>query len=216
MIKIGPSILTADFANLEEELKLASDADYFHLDVMDGNFVPNLTFGSKLIKDLRKHTQKIFDVHLMVNNPENFIFPMQKAGVDNFIFHYEACTHCDRIIKEIKKNGMNAGIAIVPSTNENCLEYLLGDIDIILIMTVNPGFGGQQFLTSQLKKIEKVRKMIDKSGRNIELEVDGGINDKTIKNVVNAGATMAVAGSYVFDSLKEYNLNIQKLRKAAK
>lgn len=216
MIKIGPSILTADFANLEEELKLASDADYFHLDVMDGNFVPNLTFGSKLIKDLRKHTQKIFDVHLMVNNPENFIFPMQKAGVNNFIFHYETCTHCDRVIKEIKKNGMNAGIAIVPSTSENCLEYLLGDIDIILIMTVNPGFGGQQFLTSQLKKIEKVRKMIDKSGRNIELEVDGGINDKTVKSVVNAGATMAVAGSYVFDSLKEYNLNIQKLRKAAK
>jgi ribulose-phosphate 3-epimerase len=213
MFKISPSILSANFSILGEEIKVISDADYIHLDVMDGDFVPNLTFGAKIIKDLRNLTRQVFDTHLMVKNPENYVKSMADAGVDIFTFHYEACTHPDRLIQEIKKNGMKAGISLVPSTNENVLEYLLEKLDLVLVMTVNPGFGGQSFLTSQLKKIEKIREMIDKSGKKIDLEVDGGINDKTILEVRNAGADVFVAGSFVFDGDGKYNEKVKLLKK---
>jgi ribulose-phosphate 3-epimerase len=214
MFKISPSILSADFSILGEEVKSISDADYIHLDVMDGEFVPNLTFGAKTIKDLRRLSNQVFDAHLMVKNPADYVKAMAGAGADIFTFHYEACTHHSRLIQEIKENGMKAGISLVPSTNENVLEYLLEELDLVLVMTVNPGFGGQKFLTSQLKKIEKIRNMIEKTGKNIDLEVDGGINEKTIVAARNAGANVFVAGSFIFDGGGERNKKIELLRKS--
>lgn len=212
MIKIAPSILTADFANLKNELLSISEADLIHLDVMDGNFVPNLTFGPKLIKDLREYTKQIFDVHLMVNNPENYVKSMSNAGANIFTFHYESVIHANKLINDIKMENMKAGISIVPSTNENVLKYLIDDLDLILVMTVNPGFGGQKFLTEQLKKIENIKNMIIKSNKNIILEVDGGINEKTIIDIAKAGADVAVVGSYIFNENKDYNKKIKFLK----
>lgn len=210
MIKISPSILSADFSILKEEIQKLEEADYIHIDVMDGNFVPNLTFGPKLVKDIRKYTDKIFDVHLMVNNPENYIDSMVDAGADIITIHYESCIHVDRVITRIKDKGLKAGLTLVPSTNENVLQYLLDKIDLILVMSVNPGFGGQKFLYSQLDKIRNIKKMI--GNRNIEIEVDGGINKETYKQVIEAGADVLVAGSYVFNS-NDYNEAIRKLKK---
>ena len=214
-IKISPSILTANFSDLRNEITKVSKADYIHLDVMDGNFIPNLTFGAKLIKDLRKYRSQTFDTHLMVLNPDNYIQPMADAGVNIFTFHYESCVHHDRTIKEIKKSGMKAGVALNPSTSEENLKYILEDLDLVLVMTVNPGFGGQKFLPSQLKKIETIRNMIEKIGRDIEIEVDGGIKDINIKDVVKAGANVVVAGSFVFNGSGNYDENIEKLRQIA-
>ena len=210
MVKISPSILSADFSILKEEIQKLEEADYIHIDVMDGNFVPNLTFGPKLVKDIRKYTDKIFDVHLMVNNPENYIDSMADAGADIITIHYESCIHIDRVITRIKDKGLKAGLTLVPSTNENVLRYLLDKIDLILVMSVNPGFGGQKFLYSQLDKIRNIKKMI--GNRNIEIEVDGGINEETYKQVIEAGADVLVAGSYVFNS-NDYNEAIRKLKK---
>lgn len=210
MVKISPSILSADFSILKEEIQKLEEADYIHIDVMDGNFVPNLTFGPKLVKDIRKYTDKIFDVHLMVNNPENYIDSMVDAGADIITIHYESCIHIDRVITRIKDKGLKAGLTLVPSTNENVLQYLLDKIDLILVMSVNPGFGGQKFLYSQLDKIRNIKKMI--GNRNIEIEVDGGINEETYKQVIEAGADVLVAGSYVFNS-NDYNEVIRKLKK---
>lgn len=210
MVKISPSILSADFSILKEEIQKLDEADYIHIDVMDGNFVPNLTFGPKLVKDIRKYTDKIFDVHLMVNNPENYIDSMADAGADIITIHYESCIHIDRVITRIKDKGLKAGLTLVPSTNENVLQYLLDKIDLILVMSVNPGFGGQKFLYSQLDKIRNIKKMI--GNRNIEIEVDGGINEETYKQVIEAGADVLVAGSYVFNS-NDYNEVIRKLKK---
>ncbi len=210
MVKISPSILSADFSILKEEIQKLEEADYIHIDVMDGNFVPNLTFGPKLVKDIRKYTDKIFDVHLMVNNPENYIDSMADAGADIITIHYESCIHIDRVITRIKDKGLKAGLTLVPSTNENVLQYLLDKIDLILVMSVNPGFGGQKFLYSQLDKIRNIKKMI--GNRNIEIEVDGGINEETYKQVIEAGADVLVAGSYVFNS-NDYNEAIRKLKK---
>ena len=210
MVKISPSILSADFSILKEEIQKLDEADYIHIDVMDGNFVPNLTFGPKLIKDIRKYTDKVFDVHLMVNNPENYIDSMADAGADIITIHYESCIHIDRVITRIKDKGLKAGLTLVPSTNENVLQYLLDKIDLILVMSVNPGFGGQKFLYSQLDKIRNIKKMI--GNRNIEIEVDGGINEETYKQVIEAGADVLVAGSYVFNS-NDYNEVIRKLKK---
>lgn len=210
MVKISPSILSADFSILKEEIQKLEEADYIHIDVMDGNFVPNLTFGPKLVKDIRKYTDKIFDVHLMVNNPENYIDSMAEAGADIITIHYESCIHIDRVITRIKDKGLKAGLTLVPSTNENVLQYLLDKLDLILVMSVNPGFGGQKFLYSQLDKIRNIKKMI--GNRNIEIEVDGGINEETYKQVVEAGADVLVAGSYVFNS-NDYNEAIRKLKR---
>lgn len=210
MVKISPSILSADFSILKEEIQKLDEADYIHIDVMDGNFVPNLTFGPKLIKDIRKYTDKVFDVHLMVNNPENYIDSMAEAGADIITIHYESCIHVDRVITRIKDKGLKAGLTLVPSTNENVLQYLLDKLDLILVMSVNPGFGGQKFLYSQLDKIRNIKKMI--GNKNIEIEVDGGINEETYKQVIDAGADVLVAGSYVFNS-NDYNEAIRKLRR---
>ena len=214
MIKIAPSILSADFAKLGEEIQNIekAGADYIHIDVMDGSFVPNITIGNEVVKSLRQKTQLPFDVHLMINNPDNHIKAFAEAGADIITIHAEASIHLDRSLALIKSFNKKVGVSLVPSTHENSLDYILEKLDLILIMTVNPGFGGQKFLTSQLKKIENIRNKIEKSGKKIELEVDGGINDQTARIAVEAGADVLVSGSYIFGS-GNYQQAIQNLKK---
>jgi ribulose-phosphate 3-epimerase len=213
MIKISPSILSADFSKLGEEIVAIekAGANYIHIDVMDGSFVPNITIGNEVVKNLRKNTALPFDVHLMINNPDNHIKAFADAGSDIITIHAEASIHLDRSVNLIKSFGKKAGVSVVPSTHEDALDYVLEDLDLVLVMTVNPGFGGQKFISSQLKKIENIRKKIEKTGKKIELEVDGGINDKTFKLATAAGADVLVSGSYIFSS-KSYSDAILKLR----
>ena len=213
MIKIAPSILSADFSKLGEEIIniTKSGADYIHIDVMDGSFVPNITLGNEVVRSIRKTSSLPFDVHLMINNPDNHVEAFAKAGADIITIHAEASIHLDRSVSLIKSFGKKAGISIVPSTHEDVLDYVLEELDLILVMTVNPGFGGQKFLYSQLKKIENIRKKIEKSGKKIDLEVDGGINPETAKAAIEAGADVLVAGSYIFGS-KNYQDAILSLR----
>lgn len=215
MIKIAPSILSADFAKLGEEIINIekAGADYIHIDVMDGSFVPNITIGNEVVKSLRQKTQLPFDVHLMINNPDNHIKAFAEAGSDLITIHAESSIHLDRSLALIKSFNKKVGVSLVPSTHEDCLDYILEKLDLILVMTVNPGFGGQKFLTSQLKKIENIRKKIEKSGKKIELEVDGGINDQTSRIAVEAGADVLVSGSYIFGS-GNYQQAIQTLKKS--
>jgi ribulose-phosphate 3-epimerase len=212
-MKISPSILSADFSRLGEEIQNIekAGADYIHLDVMDGSFVPNITIGNEVVKNLRKKTALPFDVHLMINNPDNHIKAFADAGSDIITIHAEASIHLDRSLDLIKSFGKKVGVSIVPSTHEDVLDYVLEKLDLILVMTVNPGFGGQKFLSSQLRKIENLRKKIDKIGKKIELEVDGGINEETSKIVASAGADVLVSGSYIFGS-RDYAGAIKKLR----
>lgn len=212
-IKISPSILAADFANLEKEVKNIdkAGADYIHIDVMDGNFVPPITIGSDVVKSLRKHSNLPFDVHLMVDNPDKHIADFAHAGADIMTIHAESCIHLDRSLKKIKDLNKMAGISLVPSTNESILDYIIEEIDLILIMTVNPGYGGQEFIESQLNKIKNCREKIIKSNKNIRLEVDGGINEETAKKAIANGADTLVAGSYIFNS-SNYQQAIAKLR----
>jgi ribulose-phosphate 3-epimerase len=212
-MKISPSILSADFSRLGEEIENIekAGADYIHLDVMDGSFVPNITIGNEVVKNLRKKTALPFDVHLMINNPDNHIKAFADAGSDIITIHAEASIHLDRSLDLIKSFGKKVGVSIVPSTHEDVLDYVLEKLDLILVMTVNPGFGGQKFLSSQLRKIENLRKKIDKIGKKIELEVDGGINEETSKIVTSAGADVLVSGSYIFGS-GDYANAIKKLR----
>ena len=214
MIKIAPSILSADFAKLGEEIQNIekAGADYIHIDVMDGSFVPNITIGNEVVKSLRQKTQLPFDVHLMINNPDNHIKAFAEAGSDLITIHAEASIHLDRSLALIKSFNKKVGVSLVPSTHEDCLDYILEKLDLILIMTVNPGFGGQKFLASQLKKIENIRKKIEKSGKKIELEVDGGINDQTARIAIEAGADVLVSGSYIFGS-GNYQQAIANLKK---
>lgn len=215
MTKIAPSILSADFAQLGEELQHVSEAgaDYIHVDVMDGHFVPNLTIGPAVIKALRPHTNLPLDVHLMIAPVDCHIYSYIDAGANILTVHAEAVTHLDRTLNNIREKGVKAGVSLVPSTHESALEYVMDIVDLVLVMSVNPGYGGQSFLSSQLRKIEAIRKMIDKTGRKIDLQVDGGINKDTARQVIAAGANVLVAGSAVFTgNPADYAGNIELLR----
>ncbi len=199
-VKIAPSILSADFANLGRDVKRVDDsgAEYIHIDVMDGSFVPNITIGSGVVKCLRKITDKVFDVHLMVNHPENQIDAFAAAGADIITFHIEAAVHVHRTVQAIHDLGKRAGVSLNPSTPLSSVEELINDVDLILIMTVNPGYGGQKFIPSMIDKIRRLRKMIDEKKSHAEIEIDGGIKPDTAKLVVDAGADVLVAGSYIY------------------
>lgn len=199
-VKIAPSILSADFANLGSDVKRVDDsgAEYIHIDVMDGSFVPNITIGSGVVKCLRKITDRVFDVHLMVNHPETQIDAFAAAGADIITFHIEAAVHAHRTIQAIHALGKKAGVSLNPSTSLSSIEEIINDVDLILIMTVNPGYGGQKFIPSMIYKIKRLRKMIDEKKSHAEIEIDGGINPDTAKLVIDAGADVLVAGSYVY------------------
>lgn len=211
MVKIAPSILSANFGNLQTEIENLdkSGADLIHLDIMDGNFVPNLTFGPSVVKALRPHTKLPFDAHLMVNNPDEMIPWFIAAGADIITVHAETCPHLDKTLHTIRAYGLKAGVALNPATPESVLEYVLDKLDMVLVMSVNPGFGGQKFIEGSLNKIAKVKSLIGE--RPIEIEVDGGINPLTAARCISAGADILVAGTAVFAG-GEYARNIESLR----
>lgn len=197
---LSPSLLSADFSKLAEELKFIEThgGDWVHIDVMDGHFVPNLTFGVPVVKGIRKCSKLPFDVHLMVENPEAFVTDFAKAGADSFTFHLEASNHIDKLISDIKAHGMKAGISIVPSTPISILEHILPITDIVLIMSVNPGFGGQKLLPYCLKKVSDLKEIKRKNNMNFLISIDGGVNAENIENVKNSGAEVIVSGSAFF------------------
>lgn len=202
MVKIAPSILSADFSNLAEQISLIEKggADYIHLDVMDGHFVPNITFGAPVIKKLRKVTDIPFDVHLMIENPEKYIKDFADAGADIITVHEEATVHLHRLIEQIKSEGVKAAVSLNPATPLENIEYVLEDLDMVLIMSVNPGFGGQSFIPQSKEKIRKLKKMITDKGLDVEIQVDGGVKLDNIAEIVECGADIIVAGSAIFDT----------------
>lgn len=208
MNKLAPSILSANFAALGEDVKKAerSGAQYLHIDVMDGVFVPSLSLGFPVIQSIRKLTDMVFDVHLMICNPDLYIAEFAAAGADIITVHAEACPHLNRTVASIKEQGVKAGVVLNPSTPLTALEYILEDLDMVLLMTVNPGFGGQKYIESCTKKIRDLRKMITDRGLNIDIEVDGGIKLGNVKKVLEAGANVIVAGSAVFGGDVEQNV----------
>lgn len=200
-VLIAPSILSADFANLGADIKRAEDAkaDWIHVDVMDGHFVPNLTLGAPIVKSLRKTTRLPFDVHLMITDPDKYLSDFAEAGADYITVHSEACTHLQRTLSQIRALGKKAGVALNPATPADHLKYVLEDIDLVLIMSVNPGFGGQKFLSSVLPKIARVREMFNEIGRtDVHISVDGGINSDTAREAISHGADVLVAGKSVY------------------
>ena len=211
--RIAPSILSADFARLGEEIRAleAAQADYIHIDVMDGHFVPNLTIGPMVVKALRPHTKLPFDVHLMISPVDPMLDAFAEAGADILTVHPEAGPHVHRTIQRIKALGLRAGASLNPGTPAKMLDYILEELDLVLVMSVNPGFGGQSFIDSQLRKIEALRKSIDKTGKAIDLEVDGGIDAVTATRAIAAGADVLVAGTATFKG-GDYAANIARLR----
>ncbi|MCC3865828.1 ribulose-phosphate 3-epimerase [Terrisporobacter petrolearius] len=202
MIKLAPSILSADFAKLLEDVKKVEKAgcEYLHIDVMDGHFVPNITLGPGIVKSLRKDVTMVFDTHLMIENPDNYIKDFVDAGSDLIVVHVEACRHLHRTIQNIKSHNVKAGVALNPGTPIETIKHVLQDVDMVLVMTVNPGFGGQSFIESMIGKIKELKQIIDEKNLNVDIQVDGGIKPSNINQVVEAGANVIVAGSAIFNS----------------